>query len=85
MRRCSGRNNPGEHQSGQDERQDGGKDGSPAVTPVSANPATPSMMDAHDSSKAIPWGAAVRALGPAAHLLPPVRVIALIEAACGIT
>jgi len=70
MRRRGGRNHPGESQSGQGERQDGGKDASPAVTPVSADPPVPSMMDAHDSSKAIPGRGRPRAWARAAHLLP---------------
>jgi DNA-binding CsgD family transcriptional regulator len=55
----------GERRSGHDEHDDGRKDCSPAVTPVSADPATPSMMDAHDSSKAIPLAAAAARLGAA--------------------
>jgi len=54
MRRRGGRHDRGERQSGQDQRYDGGKDGSPAMTPVSADPAMPSVMGAHDSSRATP-------------------------------
>jgi hypothetical protein len=60
--RCVG-GDAGERRPGHDEHDDGRKDCSPAVTPVSADPATPSVMDAHDSSKEIPWAAAVRAPG----------------------
>jgi hypothetical protein len=81
MRRRGGRKDPGERQSGQDGREDGGKDGLPAVPPVSADPAMPSMMVAHDSSKAIPWAPQpfVRgAAGPAGIFNCRVGIIACI-------
>lgn len=71
MRRRGGRNDPCDRQPGQDKRYDGGNDGSPAVTPVSANPVMPSTMDAHDSSKEIPWARPSARLGPRGTFAAP--------------
>jgi hypothetical protein len=51
----------------------------PAVPPVSADPAVPSMMVAHDSSKAIPGARPSARLGRAAHLLPLWELLPLLS------